>query len=245
MNFNFAVVNSVLENLKASMMPVRGGHFIMGDQHGLYKPLLGKKIGYTNISLEDFHICSHPVTNAEWEAVMGGVVSGNPNIPRTGISWHEALDFIVHLNKISGWDFRLPTEAEWEYAARGGEFSHDDVFSGGNILDIVGWYRKNSGGELKEVCRLQSNQLGLFDMSGNVREWCSDIYDSSYPKGERLGLFSSERKPIYNPRGALAGKKRVVRGGSYLSDEQSCWVFFRDKMTSTDSARDCGFRLAY
>lgn len=227
------------------MILVHGGTFIMGDRQTLYKPFWGKQIGYTNVILDDFHICSHPVTNKEWVAVMGGTINGRPNAPHTGINWHEVLDFIVRLNKMSGWDFRLPTEAEWEYAARGGEFSHDDVFSGGKILDTVGWYRINSSNELKDVSLLQPNQLGLFDMSGNVREWCSDIYESPYPKGERLGIFTSERKPIKNPHGALAGKKRVVRGGSYLTDEQQCWVFFRDKMTSTDSARDCGFRLAY
>lgn len=241
-------MNAIIENLKASMQLVHGGTFDMGDTKGLYSPSLfssGTKIGTTKVTLADYHICSHPVTNAEWAEVMGESKSGEPDIPKTGINWHEALNFILKLNKLTGWDFRLPTEAEWEYAARGGEFSHEDVFAGGNILDTLGWYRINSGGKANPVGQLEANQLGLYDMSGNVREWCADIYAASYPKGESISFFSSERKPIENPRGALAGNKRVVRGGSFKTKEQNCWVFFRDKMTSTESAPDCGFRLAY
>ncbi len=235
----------VIENLKASMLPVRGGVFYMGDTHSLYNPLLGSKIGSTKVELSDFHICDHTLTNVEWCAITGEPLNGNPNEPKTNVTWHDVYDFLSKLNKQTGWNFRLPTEAEWEYAARGGELTHDTVFAGGTILDNVGWYKINSKGRLQDVCQLKCNELGLYDMSGNVREWCSDIYAAQYAVGERTGFFSSDRKPVNNPQGALSGRKRVVRGGSYLQKEIYSWVFFRDKLDSTDSAKDCGFRLAY
>lgn len=241
-------MSEIIESLKASMQLVHGGTFDMGDLNGLYKPSLFSscpKIGYTKIMLDDYHICSHPVTNAEWAEVIGEEVSGNPDYPKTGITWHQALTFIRKLNEITGWDFRLPTEAEWEYAARGGEFSKGDPYAGGNILDTVGWYAINSERKIKPVCQLDPNQLGLYDMSGNVYEWCADIYDRTYPRGESMGFFSSVRKPIHNPKGAQSGNLRVVRGGSFKCKDYECWVFFRNKKKSTDSAIDCGFRLAY
>lgn len=237
--------NQIIESLKSSMLLVRGGQFKMGDTHKLYRPLFGKGIDVTNVVLDDFHISSRPVTNEVWDTVMNTVSDGSKNIPKVNVSWHEVYNFIVRLNKLTDWDFRLPTEAEWEYAARGGELSHDTLYSGSSVLDSVGWYERNSKGELQNAGMLQSNELGIYDMSGGVREWCSDIYASAYAKGERLGMFSSERQPVRNPTGALSGSKRVVRGGSFLTEDKACWVFYRDSLNSTDQAIDVGFRLAY
>lgn len=226
-------------------MLVRGGTFLMGDIHHLYRPLFGSSVGTTTVTLDDFHIASCPVTNALWNIVMECNSDRDPNLPKTNVSWHEAISFILRLNEVTNWNFRLPTESEWEYAARGGELSNGTLYSGSSILDSVGWYRTNANGVVKPVGLLQSNELGLYDMSGNVKEWCSDIYASCYEVGPRIGFFSSERKPVKNPQGALAGNKRSIRGGSCRSKENACWVFFRDKMDSNARANDLGFRLAY
>lgn len=238
-------MNHDIERLKASMMYVKGGSYVMGDTHRLYRPILGSGIGTASVILDDFHIASCPVTNAQWDAVTGDKSSGEPRLPKTNVTWHEVISFILKLNEMTNWNFRLPTECEWEYAARGGDLSHDTLYSGSTILDSVGWYRANSHGAIRPVGMLQSNELGLYDMSGNVKEWCADIYGSQYEKGPRTGLFSSERMPVKNPRGALSGNKRSIRGGSYRCDEKACWVFFRDKMSSDSRAGDVGFRLAY
>lgn len=236
-------MNPEIERLKASMILVKGGTFVMGDTHSLYRPILGSGIGTTTVTIDDYHISAYPLTNAQWDAVMNEN-SGEPNLPKTNVTWHQVIAFILKLNELTNWNFRLPTECEWEYAARGGDLSHDTVYSGSSILDSVGWYRMNSNGVIKPVGLLESNELGLYDMSGNVREWCSDIW-GPYLRGPRTGLFSSERVPIKNPKGALAGNKRSVRGGSYRCEEKNCWVFYRDKMTSTSRAVDLGVRLAY
>ncbi len=233
-----------IERLKVSMMPVKGGTYVMGDTHHLYKPILSSGIGTTSVTLDDFHIASCPVTNGQWDAVMG-TDSGDIDLPKTNVTWHEVISFILKLNQVTCWNFRLPTESEWEYAARGGDLTHDTLYAGSTILDSVGWYRANSNGTVKPVGKLQSNELGLYDMCGNVREWCADIYGPDYEKGPRTGIFSSERLPVRNPKGALSGNKRSVRGGSYRSDEKGCWLFFRDKMAPNSRAADLGFRIAY
>lgn len=237
---------NVLDNLKASMVPVKGGTFFMGDLKKMYNPLLGPKIHSVLVYLDDFHICSHVVTQEEWGAVMEEEIEpANARIPAVGHNWHQAQEFIGKLNSATQMSFRLPTEAEWEYAARGGEFSEGTVYAGNDILDLMGWYNVNSEGVMHSICQKSPNQLGLFDMCGNVWEWCQDLYEKYYKIGPRKGMFSRERLPVENPKGGLIGNKRVIRGGSYLSDSTQCWLFYRNKVASLKKIKEVGFRLAY
>ena len=241
---------TIIDNLKGSMVSVSGGTFMMGDLLNMYSPMIPircPKILKVKVSLNAFHICNHTVTQEEWATVMNGTVnSGSAKLPVVGKSWHQVQDFIGELKKITKIEFRLPTEAEWEFAARGGQHSDNSIYyAGSNVLDSVGWYKHDSGRTLHPVCQKAPNRLGLFDMSGNVWEWCQDIYQRKYTLGKKKGLFSSERLPVANPRGANVGDCRVIRGGSFRSNEKECWVFYRNKMLSTDFRKDVGFRLAY
>jgi sulfatase modifying factor 1 len=238
-------MNDIIEKIKAGMLPVEGGRFQMGDRYNTYRPILKPSIGTVEVVLSDFHISNHTVTCEEWEAVMNKSNANNSKLPKVNVTWHEVQDFILELNHLTHGQYRLPTEAEWEYTARGGQYDKDFLFSGKSILDHVGWYEKNSKNSIKEVQMKEPNLLGLFDMSGNVWEWCQDIYSPKYPKNPRKGLFSSERVPISNPQGALTGNSRVIRGGSFSNSDYKCWVFYRNKISSTSSFNNVGFRLVY
>lgn len=239
-------MNDIIEKIKAGMLPIEGGGFKMGDRHNTYNPVFKSAIEIVDVVLSDFHISNHTVTCEEWEAVMNKCeTNGNNRLPKVDVTWHEVQDFILELNHLTHGQYRLPTEAEWEYAARGGQYDKDFIFPGTNILDHAGWYEKNSKNSIKEIQTKEPNQLGLFDMSGNVWEWCLDIYNPKYAKGPRKGLFSSERIPISNPQGALVGNSRVIRGGSFSNSDYKCWVFYRNKISSTDSFNNVGFRLVY
>lgn len=237
---------TVIDNLKASMLPVKGGTFMMGDLFGMYKPIFSHKIKKVLVKVNDFHICNHTVTREEWATVMGvSISSEEARLPIVGYSWHQVHEFIEKLNKITDWNFRLPTEAEWEYAARGGELTDGSIYSGKNILDTIGWYNLNSANRLHSVAQKESNQLGLYDMSGNVWEWCQDVYEAQYKEGPRKSIFSMERLPIDNPQGGIVGDYRVIRGGSYRCKDTKCWVFYREKKKSVEASSDLGFRLVY
>lgn len=240
-----------VRQIEAHMINVTGGQFTMGDTDKLITGLFARKINTTLVELSDFHISDHPVTVGEWAAIMDECCDPDKaNLPKVNVSWHDAWLFVEKLNRLTGWHYRLPTEAEWEYAARGGELSRHTNYSGGHILETLGWYRMNSRGYVHEVSQKESNELGLYDMSGNIREWCQDIYQREYPQAfddsSFFGLkFKTNRRPLVNPTGALSGNTRVVRGGSYLSSDKECWVFYRDSLNSTSSKGDVGFRLAY
>lgn len=162
------------------MCYVKGGDFLMGatpeqeSDDRLEKPV-------HKVHLEDYYIGQTEVTNALWNAVMGTSFS-SPNKPVTR-SYDNCIKFIIKLNSLSGLVFRLPTEEEWEFAARGGNNSKDYKYSGSNYVEDVAWFQYNSGEQLHDVATRQPNELGIFDMSGNVSEFCSDtwyLYDGSY-----------------------------------------------------------------
>lgn len=233
------------------MLPVRGGEFKMGDRHGMYIPssILFPKINCVPVKIDDFHISSKLITNADWYAVMRNEIRSDKlaNIPVTNVSWNDVQMFIEKLNGLLQCEFHLPTEAQWEYAARGGDLDVDHIFAGGNILNQYGWYDENSGFRLHDVATKRPNLLGLFDMCGNVWEWCQDWsrdwYRSPYPKTGAFGLFNGE--PTINPQGPLTGVKKIIRGGSYKSSAKECWVFYRAKRNPTSRKKNIGFRLAY
>lgn len=236
------------------MVTVKGGTFTMGDVKDIYSPILKPKINHTLVSLDTFHLCDHTVTREEWAAVYGNECSAaEAKLPQTEVSWHKAYEFIAKLNKLLDWHFRLPTEAEWEFAARGAEFQKEnEIFSGGSTLDLLGWYCENSHSMIHPIKEKSSNPLGLYDMSGNIWEWCSDIYQKYYPHLSRerdslLGrIFLGEiPMPSHNPTGGLSGDYRVLRGGAYNEKDYKCWVFYRNWEYPTYFSKNIGFRLAY
>jgi formylglycine-generating enzyme required for sulfatase activity len=184
--------------------------------------------------LSAFQIGKIEVTQAQWEAVMGSNPSyfDNANLPVETVSWNDIQTFITKLNQLTDGNFRLPTEAEWEYAARGGKSSNGYTYAGSNTIGNVAWYWDNSGNRTHLAATKTANELGLFDMSGNVWEWCSDWYD----------IYSSVSQT--NPTGPSTGPGRVVRGGSYYSNASLSRVAMRYSFTPDKRYNDLGFRLA-
>ena len=224
----------VLEKLISNMVKVEGGSFVMGATRDQ-----GKKVGDDekvthNVTLSDFYIGKYEVTQEEWTAIMGrnpSYAAGKPNHPVETVTWFDCQAFIDKLNKLTGMKFRLPTEAEWEYAARGGNKSKAFKHSGSNNINDVAWSEQNSSASTHEVGQKVPNELGLYDMNGNVWEWCSDWY----------GDYSSEVQ--LNPEGPANGSYRVRRGGGWYSDELTSRVASRHYYRPGARSDDFGFRL--
>jgi len=219
------------------MVRVEGGAFTMGctDRKNDCEK---NEYPAHEVTLDGFLIGKYEVTQAEYEAVMGFNISyfGDcPDCPVENINWYEVQMFIEKLNEKTGRNYRLPTEAEWEYAARGGEKSIGHMYSGGDGLDEVAWHKTNTEKRPKRVGQKRPNELGIYDMTGNVWEWCHDSYDKNY--------FQSG--PVFNPQGPEEGRTRVVRGGSWLNDEKSCRVSARYYTKAKDFRNGIGFRLAH
>jgi formylglycine-generating enzyme required for sulfatase activity len=187
-----------------------------------------------NVTVSDFYIGKYEVTQAQWVAVMGSNPSHfyGDNLPVEEVSWDDAQEFIQALNSITGRRYRLPTEAEWEYAARGGSLSRGYMFAGSNNPDDVGWHSGNSGGRTQPVGTKMPNELGIYDMSGNVREWVSDW----------LGTYGSFNET--NPRGPSSGTHRAGRGGSWDVEIRRCRVSNRISGTPPYRPGLWGVRLA-
>ena len=173
------------------------------------------------------------MTQELWKAVMGSNPSrfkGAQN-PVESVSWDDCQDFIKKLNRLTGLTFRLPAEAEWEYAARGGKKSRHYKYSGSNNIFDVAWHDGNWGSSTHAVGTKTANELGIYDMSGNVFEWCSDWY-GGYSAGAQT-----------NPQGPSSGSDRVLRGGCWYSSARCCRVSFRDFLDPGNSDNPCGLRL--
>ena len=185
------------------------------------------------VTLSDYYIGKTEVTQALWKAVMGNNPSyfEGENLPVECISWHDCKTFISKLNALTGKNFRMPTEAEWEYAARGGSKSRGYKYSGSNTLDDVAWYSGNSDSETHEVGTKSPNELGLYDMSGNVSEWCNDWH----------GDYSSASQT--NPKGPDSGTKRVDRGGGWWHHAGGCRCSYRSCSGPDSDSYDLGLRL--
>ena len=223
----------VLQQLVDNMVKVEGGTFRMGakgsDADSDEKPA-------HKVTLSDYYIGKYEVTQEEWSAVMGNNPSNfkGTNNPVENVSWNDCQEFIKKLNKLTGMKFRLPTEAEWECAARGGNKSRGYKYSGSNNIGGVAWYDGNSSRATHPVGTKRANELGLYDMSGNVWEWCSDWYSRSY--------YSSS--PSTNPTGLSTGSLRVYRGGSWFSIAHSCRVSCRNYGSPDYCGYSIGVRLA-
>ena len=223
----------VINKLLSNMIDVRGGTFKMGATSEQGRDATDDEKPVHTVTVSSFCMGKYEVTQREWKAVMGSNPSKfkGDNLPVENVSWNDCQEFIRKLNSLTGKSFRLPTEAEWEYAARGGNKSQGYKYSGSNKLDNVGWYYDNSGSTTHEVGTKSPNELGLYDMSGNVFEWCGDWY----------GGYSSSGQT--DPMGPSSGSRRVNRGGSWNYNVGVCLVSFRNRSTPGDGYVDLGFRL--
>ena len=220
---------TAIDSLIANMVHVEGGSFKMGA-----KGEESDEIPVHRVKLSGFYIGKYEVTQREWEAVMGYNPSSTKgdNYPVTNVSWIDCQGFISRLNSLTGKNFRLPTEAEWEYAARGGNRSRGYKYSGSDNLGEVAWYDGNSGGGIRDVGTKRPNELGIYDMSGNVCEWCADWY----------GEYRSAAQT--NPTGPSSGSNRVYRGGSWYFNARFCRSSNRFYGTPDGSVIILGLRLA-
>ncbi len=243
----FAIVQigvAPIDSLIRNMVKVEGGTFLMGatSDDDLAND---NEMPQHSVTLSDFYICKYEVTQELWQAVMGSVPKGDyawtsaygkgQKYPAYYVSWADCDTFIQRLNAKTGLHFRLPTEAEWEYAAKGGNKSRQYTYAGSNTISNVAWGMDNSNGATHNVMQKTPNELGLYDMSGNVYEWCSDWYSTTY---------YSESGNTTNPQGAISGNAHVYRGGSRNAHASRCRVTYRTMGTPTIRYNDLGFRVA-
>ena len=223
-----------IRELEANMVRVEGGTFTMGATKEQKKDADDDEKPSHQVTLSSFYLCKYEVTQELWQAVMGT----NPSMfkgskrPVEQVSWEDCQRFITMLNQMTGKNYRLPTEAEWEYAARGGNRSNGYKYAGGNSIGDVAWYNGNSGSTTHDVGTKHANELGLYDMAGNVFEWCSDWYSR----------YSSSSQT--NPSGPSSiCSYRVRRGGSWLNDSKFSRVSYRGSAPTWRSDH-LGLRLA-
>ena len=217
-----------------TMVAVEGGTFTMGATPEQGDDALDAEKPAHQVTLSSYAIGQTEVTQALWVAVMGtnpSRFSGRPNNPVEGVTWNDCQAFITQLNALTGKSFRLPTEAEWEYAARGGNKSQGYKYAGSNDINEVAWYTDNST-STQPVATKKANELGLYDMSGNVWEWCQDYY----------GDYSSEAQT--NPTGPEGGSDRVRRGVGWNGSAVSARVSHRSSRAPTYKYNSLGLRLA-
>jgi formylglycine-generating enzyme required for sulfatase activity len=227
--FQFKIKANARKEFEPEMIFVDGGTFQMGSTSGEIdeKPV-------HSVELSSFSIGKYEVTQAQWKAVMGKNSSkfvGCDNCPVEQVSWDDIQKFILKLNQLTGKKYRLPTEAEWEFAARGGIKGKGYKYSGSNSIGDVAWCSKNSTNKTHPVGLKKPNELGIYDMSGNVWEWCSDWYDK----------YDSIKQVI--PMGPNSGKLRVLRGGSWFVDASYCGSTYRSGDVPNIRSSASGFRL--
>ena len=208
-------LRSHLKKLMADMVLVEGGTYMMGNPDRDRNDEYAKDVPH-EVTLSSFYICKYEVTEALWTAVMGSNPSRHKlgdNYPVEQVNWYDCQDFVEKLSELTGRHFRLPTEAEWEYAARGGKRSRGYRYSGSYALDEIGWHVGNAHYYKREVGTKKPNELGLYDMTGNVSEWCQDKLDIEY----------YHHSPSINPQGSDRSTykdNRCFRGGSFCDEEK-------------------------
>ena len=243
-NYVSKVESFNVKGVKFNMIYVEGGSFSMGATTEQYGDAWRHEQPVHVVTLSDYYMAETQVTQGLWKAVMGNRPSEfkkGDNYPVETVSWYDIQKFIAKLNDITGKTFRLPTEAEWEYAARGGSRSRGYKYSGSDDLREVAWYgykdssdphRTSTIATTMPVMQLKPNELGIYDMSGNVCEWCQDWY------GDHRGASQT------NPQGPSSGTSRVLRGGCWVLGSRYCRVSTRSD--AFPDLRDfyIGFRLA-
>ncbi len=232
----YATLDIKVGGMTFSMIKVDGGNYTMGTANDDKGANYNERPAHL-VTLSSYHIAETEVTQELWQAVMGDNPSffEGSNLPVEQVSWDDCHTFINKLNQLTGRQFRLPTEAEWEYAARGGKWSNGYLFSGSNNVTEVAWMWENEDTETThQVKTKQPNELGIYDMSGNVSEWCEDWYNL-YPKNEN----------VKDPIGPDSGTTRVVRGGNWsTSDKRGCSVTARTNAWGKEQRQTIGMRLA-
>ncbi len=221
-------------SFEPEMVFVKGGSFQMGSNGGEEdeKPV-------HSVTLSGYYIGKYEVTQKQWRDVMGSdpaklAFPGCDDCPVERVSWEDVQTFLQNLNSKTGKNYRLPTEAEWEFAALGGNSSKNYTYSGSNNVNDVAWYKENSDSKTHPVGGKQINELNIYDMTGNVWEWCSDWYDEKY----------YESSPSQNPKGASSGSLRVNRGGSWRLTTVYCRLTNRNGNGPTFREQFLGFRVA-
>ncbi|HPE58498.1 MAG TPA: formylglycine-generating enzyme family protein [Bacteroidales bacterium] len=236
----FANYTETAAGLNLEMVAVEGGTFAMGCTSEQGSNCEDDEMPTHWVMVSDFYIGKFEVTQKQWRAVMGSdplelLFKGCDDCPVENVSWNDIQEFIKKLNQKTRKKYRLPTEAEWEFAARGGTQSKGFKYAGSNNIGEVAWYDKNSGSKTNPVGRKKANELGICDMSGNVWEWCSDWHGSDYYKSS----------PQNNPQGTSSGTLRVMRGGSWFNSTPECRAAYRGGGTPDDRYDGDGFRLVY
>lgn len=226
------------------MVWVEGGDFLMGCTSEQGSDCDSDEKNVRRVTVDGFYIGMLEITQSQWEKLMGTSVyqqrdkasasntyGVGPDYPMYYVSWEEAMEFCRALSQKTGRTYTLPTEAQWEYAARGGNKPDGTKYAGGNVVDAVAWYTDNSGSSTHVCGTKRANALGIYDMSGNVLEWCKDWYGSyiSYD--------------VNNPQGASSGSYRVLRGGSWNNNARNCRVANRNNNTPGNRNNNNGFRV--
>lgn len=231
-----------VDGFEPDMVFVQGGTFMMGCTRMLNVSCDTNELPLQRVSLGSFYMGKYEVTRSQWFALMASEAEdtgGCADCPIETVSFSEIQTYLERLQARTGKGYRLPTEAEWEYAARGGNYAEGFVYSGGDSLEELGWYvgnalQRHTGNEnnrVQPVGLKKPNALGLYDMSGNVWEWCSDIY-GKYRKGLHI-----------NPKGATRGSFLVNRGGGWADVSDNCRVSYRGGNNEMYKDDDVGFRV--
>jgi formylglycine-generating enzyme required for sulfatase activity len=215
------------------MIVVQGGTFSMG--HNNFDE---DKPAHT-VTVNNFFIGKYEITQKQWRSVMGKdpmhlAFVGCDDCPVERVSWLDIQEFLQKLNALTGKNYRLPTEAEWEYAAKGGNKSKNYKYSGSDNIEEVAWCGNTSDSKTHPIGTKKANELGIHDMTGNVWEWCNDWYDKNY----------YTYSPPKNPQGPASGSTRVIRGGSWVNYPTISRVTFRDINIPTYWNNAVGFRVA-
>ena len=233
------------KEIPVQMVFVKGGSFFMGsDDPNYHKPEFENEKPVHRVSVTDFYLAKYEVTLGQYRKLMGvyppmynGVDYGNKycdDCPVVTLSWDDAQEFIKKLNARDHKNYRLPTETEWEYAARGGKYAKGKKYPGSDKLNTVAWFGKKNG-TTSPVGQKQPNELGIYDLAGNVSEYCADWYGEDYYKG----IID-----VVNPKGPATGKVRVMRGGSYFDEGDACRSVTRSTVDPKVRKWNYGFRLA-
>ncbi len=219
------------------LVRVEGGSFAPGNITDKEVEGDSKKNPNRTLNLDSFSIGKYPVTQRLWVEVMENNPSSNKgeDLPVENVNWKDVQIFIEKFNRLTGKKYRLPTEAEWEFAAKGGNMTEGFKYSGSNKAEDVAWFNHNSKGKTNPIGTKNPNELGIFDMSGNVWEWCNDWYDEFY-----FQICESN-----NPTGPSHGTYKVARGGGWHGMADDCMVSRRDFSNPDYRDEALGFRLAH
>ena len=226
----------IAQRINQDMVLVEGGSFSMGSDADSAKKA---ETPAREVTVNSFYISKFEVTQEIFESVMGSSMSyfPNPQVPVNNLSWQQAVYFVDQLNELTGENYRLPTEAEWEFAAKGGNKSEGYIYSGSNNLDDIAWYSKNSENSAHPVGLKQPNELGLYDMTGNVGEFVIDAFDDTYYR------YAPSDNPNNAKHSDIGLSHKSVRGGSFAYDSDESESYRRDFASQSITMSDMGLRL--